>query len=103
MDTNPVVRVTERRRRMLEYIDRFVLDMGYGPSVREIGRACDISSTSVVQYNLERLRQAGLVVNPHNRLRGIRAVAIPGVEYSPVKHRARKRVPRHKERAVIRS
>ena len=41
------------------------------PTVRDIQRACDISSTSVVDYNLHRLRQDGYLNRRPDVARGI--------------------------------
>lgn len=51
--------LSERQQRILEFIDRFQQRHGYPPTVREIGQAVDISSTSVVDYNLKALERLG--------------------------------------------
>jgi repressor LexA len=54
------MRKPEIRKRILEYIRRFFDEKGYAPTVRDILRGCNISSTSLVQYHLnilERERQ----------------------------------------------
>jgi repressor LexA len=65
-------RLTKRQRRMLHFIWDFAQERGYPPSIREIGRAVDISSTSVVNYNLERLEQEGLIERDRGQSRGLR-------------------------------
>jgi len=57
---------------MLEFIQRFGDDSGYPPSIREIGTAVGISSTSVVNYNLNRLVEEGYLDRDQNVSRGIR-------------------------------
>jgi len=52
-------KLSDRQKRMLEFIQRFTADSGYPPSIREIGDAADISSTSVVNYNLNILEREG--------------------------------------------
>jgi hypothetical protein len=47
-------KLSDRQKRMLDFIQRFTAESGYPPSIREIGEAADISSTSVVNYNLNR-------------------------------------------------
>jgi len=64
--------LTDRQRRMLEFIQRFGDDNGYPPSIREIGGAVGISSTSVVNYNLNRLVEEGYLGRDQNVSRGIR-------------------------------
>ena len=41
-----------RRQQILEFIQRFIGDNGIPPTVRDVQKACNISSTSVVDYNL---------------------------------------------------
>ncbi len=42
-----------RRQRIWAFLQEFYLDNGIPPTVRDIQKACEISSTSVVDYNLE--------------------------------------------------
>ncbi|TET85598.1 MAG: repressor LexA [Anaerolineales bacterium] len=65
-------KLSERQRRMLEFIERFIVESGYPPSIREIGKAVGISSTSVVNYNLNRLVKEGYLARDKNVSRGIR-------------------------------
>ena len=64
--------LSDRQKRMLEFIQRFTADSGYPPSIREIGDAADISSTSVVNYNLNRLVEEGFLSRDQNVSRGLR-------------------------------
>lgn len=65
-------KLSERQRRMLDFIQEFNRESGYPPSLREIGRAVGISSTSVVNYNLNRLVEEGYLDRDQNVSRGIR-------------------------------
>ena len=65
-------KLSDRQKRMLEFIQRFTADSGYPPSIREIGEAADISSTSVVNYNLNRLVEEGFLARDQNVSRGLR-------------------------------
>jgi len=65
-------KLSDRQKRMLEFIQRFTTDSGYPPSIREIGEAADISSTSVVNYNLNRLVEEGFLSRDQNVSRGLR-------------------------------
>jgi repressor LexA len=65
-------KLSDRQRRMLSFIQRFTSDNGYPPSIREIGKAVGISSTSVVNYNLNRLVDEGLLDRDQNVSRGLR-------------------------------
>jgi len=64
--------LSERQRRILEFIKSFSLDNGYPPTIREIGEATDISSTSVVNYNLNALQKEGYIIRDRTVSRGIR-------------------------------
>jgi repressor LexA len=50
--------LTQRHQKILEYLDER-LSKGYPPSIREIGEATGISSTSVVTYYLKQLEEWG--------------------------------------------
>jgi repressor LexA len=65
-------KLTERQRRILDYIQDFSTDNGYPPSIRQIGASVGISSTSVVNYNLNRLVEEGFLDRDKNVSRGIR-------------------------------
>ncbi len=53
--------LSTKQRRILELIQRFIEDHEYPPSIRQIQEACDISSTSVVDYNLRILEKQGYI------------------------------------------
>ena len=64
--------ISERQQRMLAYIEDFIHDHGYPPTIREIGRKLGISSTSVVNYNLNKLKAAGLLDRDGQVSRGLK-------------------------------
>ena len=51
----PDIKLSARQEAILDFIGNFVDENGYPPTIREIGKACSISSTSVVNYNLNKL------------------------------------------------
>ncbi len=64
---------------MLRFMQRYTQDQGFPPSIREIGEECDIGSTSVVNYNLNKLVEAGFIQRMGKVSRGLRIVRdIPG-------------------------
>ena len=65
-------KLSDRQRRMIDFIQHFSDENGYPPSIREIGKAVGISSTSVVNYNLNRLVEEGYLNRDQNVSRGIR-------------------------------
>jgi len=63
--------LTERHQKILDYLnDR--LSMGYPPSIREIGEAVGITSTSVVTYYLKQLSEMGLIERDAKFSRAVR-------------------------------
>ena len=51
--------LTARQREILGYMERFADDHGYPPTVREIGRAIGLTSTSTVHAHLRNLERSG--------------------------------------------
>ncbi len=64
--------LSPRQRDVLSFITRFVKDKGYPPTIREIGQAVNISSTSVVDYNLNILQTKGYIHRDRDVSRGVR-------------------------------
>ena len=64
--------LSERQQKILEFIRQFTLENEYPPSIREIGAAVSISSTSVVNYNLNILEREGHIARDKEVSRGIR-------------------------------
>ena len=69
--------LSERQSRILSFLNTFTLDNGYPPTIREIGKAVGITSTSVVNYNLDALQRAGFIYRDRTVSRGIRLVEDP--------------------------
>lgn len=64
--------LSERQQQIYAYIQRFAHDKGRPPTIREIGKAVGISSTSVVNYNLNILEKAGLLTREKEVSRGLK-------------------------------
>jgi repressor LexA len=71
------MKLSERQQRMLDFIQKFYQEHLYPPTIREIGEAVGISSTSVVNYNLNKLVDAGLIERNKDVSRGIRLTEAP--------------------------
>ena len=63
--------LSARRQQILDYIHDFLQENGLPPTVRDIQKACDISSTSVVDYNLRLLNRDGYLNRRPDVARGI--------------------------------
>ena len=87
-----------RRRRILEFLQEFYLENGIPPTVRDIQQACGISSTSVVDYNLKQLEEAGYINRRKEVARGIELLDRQG---QPVSNAPRVQIVRlHRRRAA---
>ena len=63
--------LSQRQKRILQFIRDHQSEHGYPPTIREIGNAADISSTSVVDYNLRVLQREGLIRRDREVSRGL--------------------------------
>ena len=54
-----MARTSDKGQKILEFVNGFVRDNGYAPSVREIGAAVGLNSTASVSYQLHRLQEQG--------------------------------------------
>lgn len=70
--------LSDRQIRMLEFIQQYLEEHSYPPTIREIGKAVGIPSTSVVKYNLERLQEKGHIERSEEVSRGLRLKDWPG-------------------------
>ena len=57
-------RTSDKADLILEYVNRFVQENGYAPSVREIGAAVGLRSTASVSYHLQALQEKGAIQAP---------------------------------------
>jgi len=63
--------LSARQQKMLEFIRNFYQENGFPPTVRDIQKNCGISSTSVVDYNLQILQREGHIRRMPEVARGI--------------------------------
>ena len=82
--------LTARQRQVLEFIDAEVRRRGYPPSVREIGEAVGLSSSSTVHAHLAALQDKGYLVRDPTKPRAIEVRFEPAsgaaVDRRPVRH-----------------
>ena len=67
--------LSRRQRAILQFIENFLDENDYPPTIRDIQRDLDISSTSVVDYNLKVLESRNLIRRNRNISRGIELVS----------------------------
>ena len=63
--------LTDRRRQILEFIDSQLRERGFPPSVREIGEAVGLTSSSTVHAHLNALQDAGYLRRDPTKPRAI--------------------------------
>ncbi len=72
-------KLSTRQQNILKFMHDYMEDNGFPPTIREIGVATDINSTSVVNYNLNKLVDAGYLDRSDRVSRGLRLIAnVPG-------------------------
>jgi len=57
-------RTSDKAQLIVDYVNQFVYENGYSPSVREIGAAVGLRSTASVSYHLQALQKKGLLLGP---------------------------------------
>lgn len=75
--------ISSRQRSILEFIKKEVREKGYPPSVREIGEAVGLASSSTVHGHLERLEKKGYIRRDPTKPRAIEILDeefLPGKE-----------------------
>ncbi len=63
--------LTKRQREILDYLNDFILQHGYAPSLEEIGKRFSLSSLATVHKHLTNLQQKGFIKRAWNRSRSV--------------------------------
>ena len=73
-------RTSNKAQLILDYVNQFIQENGYSPSIREIGAAVGLRSTASVSYHLQALQDQGLLQAPGSkgRKRALSTTARPG-------------------------
>lgn len=66
--------VSKTRESILKFIPDFIDQRGYSPTVRDIVKGCQLSSTAVVQHHLNVLEKAGFIHRDPEVFRSIQLV-----------------------------
>jgi repressor LexA len=74
--------ITPRQRRILDYIKKAVRERGYPPTVREIGEAVGLTSSSSVHSQLANLERRGLLRKDPTKPRAL-GLKLPGGPRDP--------------------
>ena len=75
-----MARTSNKPQLILDFVNSFVQENGFAPSVREIGEAVGLRSTASVSYHLQQLQQKGLLLAPggKGRKRAVVTAQRPG-------------------------
>jgi repressor LexA len=63
--------LSAKQKQILDFLREFLDENDYPPSIRDIQIGCNISSTSVVDYNLRKLEEKGAIRRDREVARGI--------------------------------
>ena len=66
--------LTKRQREILDYLNDFIQQHGYAPSLEEIGRRFGLSSLATVHKHLTNLEEKGFIKRAWNRSRSVELV-----------------------------
>ncbi len=66
--------LSERHKRIMEFLTQFQDENGYPPTIREIGDSIGVKSTSLVDYYLDQLREVGFIDRDKRISRSIRVL-----------------------------
>jgi len=69
--------LTKRQREILDYLQDFIQQRGYAPSLEEIGRRFSLSSLATVHKHLTNLEEKGFIRRSWNRSRSVELVSAP--------------------------
>jgi repressor LexA len=82
--------LTKRQREILDYLNEFIQQHGYAPSLEEVGRRFSLSSLATVHKHLTNLQEKGFIRRAWNRSRSVellpsrgagRAIEVPMLGY----------------------
>ena len=82
--------LTKRQREILDYLQEFIQQHGYAPSLEEVGRRFNLSSLATVHKHLTNLQEKGFIRRSWNRSRSVellsartgqRAIELPLLGY----------------------
>ena len=66
--------LTKRQREILDYLNEFIQQHGYAPSLEEIGRRFNLSSLATVHKHLTNLQDKGFIKRAWNRSRSVELI-----------------------------
>lgn len=82
-------KLTNRQQDVLKFVKSYIVSHGYPPTVREIGKALDISSPATIHAHLKNLEKKGIIRKDNSKNRAIELLvenelAVPSDEIAKV-------------------
>lgn len=79
-----MARTTDKQEKILEFLNQYIEEKGYPPSVREICTAVGLKSTATVSYHLNELKRQGRIQGDSTKRRAISLPELQRVGHIPL-------------------
>ena len=67
--------LTKRQKQLIDYLNNYISDHGYAPTLAEVGAYFGLSSLATVHKHLHNLEQKGFIKRQHNHSRALEVSA----------------------------
>jgi repressor LexA len=67
--------LTKRQKQMIDYLNNYISEHGYAPTLAEVGAYFGLSSLATVHKHLHNLEQKGFITRQHNHSRALEVSA----------------------------
>jgi repressor LexA len=91
----PTAKLSDRQQHILDFLKEFTLRNGYPPSVREIGEAVGLSSSSTVHSHLGALENKGYIRRDPSSARALTVIADDDEKSASAEFEGTPRLPRN--------
>src|SRR5260370_39147602 len=66
--------LTKRQKQLIDYLNDYISEHGYAPTLAEVGQYFGLSSLATVHKHLHNLEQKGFIKRQHNHSRALEVV-----------------------------
>lgn len=91
----PSNKLSDRQQHILDFLKEFTLRNGYPPSVREVGEAVGLSSSSTVHSHLNALENKGYIRRDPSSARALTVIDVEGDTQTPSTFEGNPQLPRN--------
>ncbi len=63
--------LTKRQKQLVDYLENYITEHGYAPTLSEVGQYFGLSSLATVHKHLHNLEQKGFIKRVHNHSRAL--------------------------------